>query len=70
MTNFHRGIVVLAACAVALIASIGNAVDAQSKSAAASDEWPTYGHDSDGKRFSPLTQLTPGNVGQLEVAWG
>jgi quinoprotein glucose dehydrogenase len=69
MTNFYRGIAVLAACAVAVIASIGNAVDAQSKSAAASNEWPTYGHDPDGTRFSPLTQLTPGNVGQLEVAW-
>ena len=69
MMTFRRGLVVLAACAVALIASIGNAVDAQSKSAAASNEWPTYGHDPGGKRFSPLTQLTPGNVGQLEVAW-
>ena len=26
-------------------------------------------HDPGGKRFSPLTELTPGNVGQLEVAW-
>ncbi len=69
MINLKRGIVVLTACAVALVASIGNAVDAQSKSAAASNEWPTYGHDPGGKRFSPLTQLTPGNVGQLEVAW-
>ena len=51
------------------MASTGNAVDAQSKNAAASNEWPTYGHDPGGKRFSPLTQLTPGNVGQLEVAW-
>ncbi len=69
MPNLNRGLVLLTACAVALVASIGNAVDAQSKSAAASNEWPTYGHDPGGKRFSPLTQLTPGNVGQLEVAW-
>jgi quinoprotein glucose dehydrogenase len=69
MPNLNRGLVLFAACAVALVASIGNAVDAQSKSAAASNEWPTYGHDPGGKRFSPLTQLTPGNVGQLEVAW-
>jgi quinoprotein glucose dehydrogenase len=32
-------------------------------------EWPTYGHDPGGLRFSPLTQITPANVGQLQVAW-
>lgn len=35
----------------------------------AAREWPTYGHDPGGERFSPLTQLTPGNVGGLKVAW-
>ncbi|HXW04252.1 MAG TPA: pyrroloquinoline quinone-dependent dehydrogenase [Vicinamibacterales bacterium] len=34
-----------------------------------SPEWPTYGHDPGGRRFSPLTQITPENVGRLEVAW-
>lgn len=37
--------------------------------ASASREWPTYGHDAGGLRFSPLTQITPANVGQLQVAW-
>src|SRR3954451_7647345 len=32
-------------------------------------EWPTYGHDPGGMRFSPLTQVTPANVAQLKVAW-
>ena len=36
---------------------------------AAPKEWPTYGHDSGGQRFSPLTQLTPENVGRLKIAW-
>ncbi len=36
---------------------------------AASKEWPTYGHDSGGMRFSPLTEITPANVGTLQVAW-
>jgi quinoprotein glucose dehydrogenase len=36
---------------------------------AASTEWPTYGHDPGGQRFSPLTQITPENVAQLELAW-
>src|SRR3954447_3365704 len=39
------------------------------QTAETSKEWPTYGHDSGGMRFSPLTELTPANVGQLKVAW-
>ena len=34
-----------------------------------SKEWPTYGHDSGGKRFSPVAQITPANVNRLDVAW-
>jgi quinoprotein glucose dehydrogenase len=33
------------------------------------NQWPTYGHDSGGQRFSPLTQITPANVGRLKIAW-
>lgn len=36
---------------------------------AESKEWPTYGHDSGGMRYSPLTQITPANVSNLKVAW-
>ena len=32
-------------------------------------EWPTYGHDSNGTRFSPLTEIKPSNVDKLKVAW-
>ncbi len=32
-------------------------------------EWPEYGGDKGGLRYSPLTQITPGNVSHLEVAW-
>ena len=39
------------------------------KPATPSTEWPTYGHDPGGMRFSPLTQITPANVSQLQVAW-
>lgn len=34
-----------------------------------SQEWPTNGHDKGNMRFSPLTQITPANVGQLQPAW-
>ncbi|MDB5452514.1 MAG: glucose dehydrogenase [Caulobacteraceae bacterium] len=32
-------------------------------------EWTEYGRDKAGSRFSPLTQITPGNVHRLERAW-
>src|SRR6187200_2706602 len=32
-------------------------------------EWPTYHHDSGGTRFSPLKQITPANVTNLQTAW-
>ena len=35
----------------------------------AEKEWPTYGHDPGGQRFSPLSELTPENVGRLKIAW-
>ncbi len=36
---------------------------------AAEGDWPTYGHDAGGARFSPLAQITPANVAQLKPAW-
>ncbi|MCU1326078.1 MAG: Quinoprotein glucose dehydrogenase [Bryobacterales bacterium] len=38
-------------------------------SAVLSKEWPTYGHDPGGMRFSPLTEITPTNAPKLKVAW-
>jgi quinoprotein glucose dehydrogenase len=32
-------------------------------------EWQAYGRTSYGRRYSPLTQITPSNVATLEVAW-
>ncbi|HEY2825438.1 MAG TPA: pyrroloquinoline quinone-dependent dehydrogenase [Gemmatimonadales bacterium] len=32
------------------------------------DQWPAYGNVG-GTRFSPAAQITPANVGQLELAW-
>ncbi len=36
---------------------------------AAPGDWPTYGNDKGGQRFSPLTQITPANVAKLAPAW-
>jgi quinoprotein glucose dehydrogenase len=32
-------------------------------------DWPSYGRDPGGARFSPLTQITRANVAGLQVAW-
>ncbi len=31
--------------------------------------WPAYGNDAGGGRYSPLSQIDRGNVGRLRVAW-
>lgn len=36
---------------------------------AALGDWPAYGGTWDGLKWSPLTQITPGNAGKLEAAW-
>ncbi len=64
------GVLVGSGAVVAIVAG----THAQSSSsaqptAAASTEWPTYGHDPGGMRFSPVAQITPANVSQLRVAW-
>ena len=32
-------------------------------------EWPAYGRDAGGERFSPLDAIRRENVASLEVAW-
>src|SRR5690606_22496768 len=32
-------------------------------------DWPMYSRDLAGTRYSPLTQITPGNVSMLTQAW-
>ncbi|HTH64510.1 MAG TPA: pyrroloquinoline quinone-dependent dehydrogenase [Gemmatimonadales bacterium] len=34
-----------------------------------STQWPAYGGDAQGRRFSGADQITPANVGQLKPAW-
>jgi quinoprotein glucose dehydrogenase len=51
--------------AVLMVSALGGAALA----APSAGDWPYYGRDPSGGRFSPLTQITPGNVGKLKVAW-
>src|SRR5262245_885519 len=36
---------------------------------AAQSDWPAYGHDPGGMRYSPLHQITAANVATLHRAW-
>lgn len=33
------------------------------------NEWPAYGRDAGGARYSSIAQVNRGNVGQLKIAW-
>ena len=57
----------LAALALALLACGERPVTVDDSGPTA--EWPDYGGDKAGLRFSPLTQITPENVGQLKLKW-
>ena len=50
----------------------GQEGDVSSASVASTDadgDWPHWGRTAGGLRYSPLTQMTPENVKDLEVAW-
>jgi quinoprotein glucose dehydrogenase len=65
-TRFAIGIRVSLAAVVTAVALAQTTVG---RPASESKEWPTYGHDPGGMRFSPLTEISPANVNRLQVAW-
>jgi quinoprotein glucose dehydrogenase len=60
---------------LALVCTIVPSARAQSShvgsasGSSSTDDWPYYGHDAGGMRYSPLTQINRENVGTLKVAW-
>jgi quinoprotein glucose dehydrogenase len=48
---------------------IGAVPDLAVSRAADGKDWPSYGGDAGGSRYSPLEQITPENVANLKVAW-
>jgi quinoprotein glucose dehydrogenase len=61
----------LSACVLALVSTGDQGAKAQSPLSAlgSGDEWPYYGHDAGGTRYSPLEQINRGNVSTLRIAW-
>jgi quinoprotein glucose dehydrogenase len=64
LAKYLRVIPVLIALLWATIGSLS----AHAQSSASSD-WPNYGNDPGGTRYSPLTQINRENVTNLKVAW-
>src|SRR5689334_21076234 len=58
-----RNTALVLAC-VALLAGVGSA-----QKAAKPVEWPFYGGDQGGMKYSPLTQINRDTIGRLELAW-
>jgi glucose dehydrogenase len=58
--------VLLAGASVVTAAAV---VAAQSRAPEVSGDWPMYSHSLSGQRYSPLTEITPGNVASLVPAW-
>jgi quinoprotein glucose dehydrogenase len=52
--------------AIAAAESAGEPEDSASQPA---EDWHDYGRTQFGQRYSPLTQITPGNVKNVKVAW-
>ncbi|EBT8447688.1 pyrroloquinoline quinone-dependent dehydrogenase [Salmonella enterica] len=46
-----------------------NATPAATSSSIADEDWPAYGRNQEGQRYSPLKQITADNVHQLKEAW-
>ena len=50
--------------AIALLVTLG-----LSPQTTGQNDWPAYGRDPGGMKYSPLTQIAPGNVTRLARAW-
>ncbi|WP_116654237.1 membrane-bound PQQ-dependent dehydrogenase, glucose/quinate/shikimate family [Pelagibacterium sediminicola] len=51
------------------VSPTGVPVLASGTTLAAGADWPTYGGDDHATRYTPLNQITPENVGDLELVW-
>jgi quinoprotein glucose dehydrogenase len=65
-SNWMTRAAVSMACAIPLV--ILARAQAPARQAAGTD-WPMYRGDTSGTGYSPLSQITPGNVASLQTAW-
>ncbi|HSU96167.1 MAG TPA: hypothetical protein VLI40_03005, partial [Gemmatimonadaceae bacterium] len=68
------GALALSACTtaphpIAEFATPTGSPHAVSSRASRAIDWPSYGYDPAGTRFSPASQITPANAHSLTLAW-
>jgi quinoprotein glucose dehydrogenase len=68
-TSFILAAGILAAVTLAACSPGTGSAPQASAANSAQGGWATYGGDPGGTRYSPLTQISPANVGRLQVAW-
>jgi quinoprotein glucose dehydrogenase len=66
--GLDRGVLALTVVSVLGLAACGRAPLAK-VAPAPPREWPFYGGDEGGQRYSPASQITPANVRDLRIAW-
>lgn len=54
---------------ILLVASLGLVACSSNQPANKQADWPSYGLDLTGQRFSPATQINPTNISKLSQAW-
>jgi quinoprotein glucose dehydrogenase len=62
-----RWVAIVAVCVVLICGCTGGSAPAPEGGPVA--EWPNYGNDPGGMRYSPLNQINRDNVARLKVAW-
>src|SRR5215475_12909996 len=63
------GVVVQKIAWLAVVASMVGCLPALRGDRVPPDEWPNYGNDAGGTRYSALAQIDRANVGRLRLAW-
>ena len=69
MTGSFRKLARILLTSVACFAATVSLAQSSSNVSGSVDDWPSYGHDAGGMRYSPLTQINRTNVATLKVAW-
>jgi len=65
----HTKVLIQAIAWLAVAGMLGGCLPALRDDPVTPGEWPSYGNDVGGTRYSPLAQIDRGNVGRLRVAW-
>src|SRR5262245_24123663 len=64
-----RFLIIQGIAGLVVIGGLGGCLPTLRHDPVTAGEWPSYGNDVGGTRYSPLGQIDRGNVGRLRVAW-